>query len=170
MSRAAPNRIDRPGTPDEAWDSWPQPRHLPDADPGGWPSVVIVAAHPDDEILGIGGTMALLAAAGARLRLVAVTDGEASHPGADSAAIGQARAAESAAALNLLGVRDIEVIRLRFPDTGLAVCGDELTARLRVLCAGLAVCLAPGRQTLTLTTRPRAGRRGARPGTPARTC
>ena len=85
--------------------------------------------------------MAFLAAAGARMRLIAVTDGEASHPGA--AAIGEARAAESAAALDLLGVRDIEVIRLRFPDTGLASREDELAGRLLELCAGFAVCLAP---------------------------
>ena len=81
--RLRPNRIDRPGTPEEAWESWLELRHLPVADPQAWRSVVIVAAHPDDEVLGAGGTMALLAAAGARLRLVAVTDGEASHPGAD---------------------------------------------------------------------------------------
>jgi GlcNAc-PI de-N-acetylase len=79
--RAAPNRIDRPGTAEGAWVSWLGSRHLPVADLGAWSSAVIVAAHPDDEILGAGGTMALLAAAGTRLRLVAVTDGEASHPG-----------------------------------------------------------------------------------------
>ena len=33
--------------------------------------------------------------------------------------------------------------RLRFPDTGLAACEDELSARLRELCAGFGVCLAP---------------------------
>ncbi len=140
---AGPNRIDRPGTAEEAWDSWPELRRLPSAGLGAWPSAVIVAAHPDDEVLGVGGTMALLAAAGARVRLVAVTDGEASHPGADPTAIGHARAAESAAALDLLGVGDIEVIRLRFADSGLALCEDELAGRLLELCAGFAVCLAP---------------------------
>src|SRR6185312_15572981 len=78
--RVAPNRIDRPGTAEEAWDGWVELKHLPVADPLDWPSAVIVAAHPDDEILGAGGTLARLAAGGARLRLVAVTDGEASHP------------------------------------------------------------------------------------------
>jgi LmbE family N-acetylglucosaminyl deacetylase len=141
--RVAPNRIDRPGTAEEAWDSWLGLRHLPIADLGTWSSVVIVAAHPDDEVLGVGGTMALLAAAGARLRLVAVTDGEASHPGADPAGIARARTAESAAALDALGVRDIEVVRLRLPDTGLAGCEDELAIILREQCAGFDMCLAP---------------------------
>jgi LmbE family N-acetylglucosaminyl deacetylase len=141
--RVAPNRIELPGTSEEAWESWLELRHLPTASPQAWRSVVIVAAHPDDEVLGVGGTMALLAAGGARLRLIAVTDGEASHPGADPEAIGRTRTAESAAALAALGMPDIDVIRLRFPDTGLAACEDELSARLRELCAGFAVCLAP---------------------------
>ena len=114
------NRIDMPGTAEESWDAWAGLEHLPAADPLGWPSAVIVAAHPDDEILGVGGTMSMLAAAGARLRLIAVTDGEASHPGADPDAVARVRTAESAAARHVLGVRDIEVIRLRLPDTGLS--------------------------------------------------
>ncbi len=142
-ARPALNRIDLPGTPEEAWDSWLELKHLPTADPQAWRSVVIVAAHPDDEVLGLGGTIALLAAAGARLRLVAVTDGEASHPGADPEVIARTRTSESADALQALGARDIELIRLRFPDTGLAACEDELSARLRELCAGFGVCLAP---------------------------
>ena len=141
--RVAPNRIDLPGTSEEAWESWLELRHLPAASPQAWRSVVIVAAHPDDEVLGVGGTMALLAAGGVRLRLIAVTDGEASHPSADPEAIGRTRTAESAAALATLGIPDIDVIRLRFPDTGLAACEDELSARLRELCAGFPVCLAP---------------------------
>ena len=140
---AALNRIDLPGTAEETWDAWAGLKHLPAADPLGWPSVVIVAAHPDDEILGAGGTMSMLAAAGARLRLIAVTDGEASHPGADPEAIARMRTTESATARDVLGVQEIEVIRLRLPDTGLTRCEDELAARLRELCAGFAVCLAP---------------------------
>jgi LmbE family N-acetylglucosaminyl deacetylase len=141
-----PNRIDRPGTAEEVWASWPGLRHLPAAEPGTWRSVVIIAAHPDDEVLGAGGMLAVLASTGARLRLVAVTDGEASHPDADPAWVARVRAGESAAALGTLGVRDIEVVRLGFPDTGLTAREDELTARLRELCAGFDVCLAPWEQ------------------------
>ena len=103
MSRLRPNRIDRPGTAEESWASWLELRHLPAADPLAWASVAVVAAHPDDEVLGVGGTMAILAAAGVRLRLIAVTDGEASHPGADPAALRRVRAEETAAALAALG-------------------------------------------------------------------
>jgi LmbE family N-acetylglucosaminyl deacetylase len=143
VSGLRPNRIDRPGTSEEAWGSWLELRHLPAADPVAWPSVAVVAAHPDDEVLGAGGTMAMLAAAGARLRLIAVTDGEASHPGADPAVLGRVRAEETAAALEALGAGSADVIRLGFPDTGLTVREGELAGLLREQCAGFEVCLTP---------------------------
>ena len=143
MTRLDVNRIDAPGTREQAWDSWRELRLLPAADPSSWPSVAVVAAHPDDEVLGVGGTMAILAAAGARLRLIAITDGEASHPDSDPAAIALTRTAESAAALSLLGAQAAEVVRLRLPDTAVAAHEDELSGLLRELCAGFDVCLAP---------------------------
>ena len=86
VSEARADRIDQPGPAAGAWESWLELRHLPVAVPSAWPSVAMVAAHPgDDEVLGVGGTIAMLAAAGVRLRLIAITDGEASHPGADPA-------------------------------------------------------------------------------------
>jgi LmbE family N-acetylglucosaminyl deacetylase len=142
-----PNRIDAPGTPERGWRGWPALASLPVQDISAWASVVVVAAHPDDEILGAGGTLALLAAAGTRLRLIAVTDGEASHPGlADTSALARRRARESARALQILGAGSTEVIRLGLPDTGLARREGELAAALRPLCAGFDVCLAPWEQ------------------------
>jgi len=108
--------------------------------------VVIFAAHPDDEVLGAGGIIALLAAAGARLRVVAVTDGEASHPGravAARAELARQRARERAAALRALGAGTADVIRLGLPDASLGGRESELAARIPDLTAGFAVCLAP---------------------------
>ena len=143
VAEQAPNLIDRPGTSEDAWEGWPGLWWLPVIDPLAWGSVVVVAAHPDDEVLGAGGMIAMLAAAGVRVRLIAVTDGEASHPGADPAVIARRRIAESAAALDLLGAGDAEVIRLGFPDAGVAGREDELAAILAGLCAGFGACLAP---------------------------
>jgi len=143
VSQRVPSRIDRPGTREHAWDAWPGLRDLPEVDPSAWSSAVVVPAHPDDEVLGAGGTIAILAAAGVRVRLVALTDGAASHPGADPVAVARTRAAETAAALDLLGASGIEVTRLGFPDTGLAACEQQLSAVLREQCAGFGVCLAP---------------------------
>ena len=81
-----------------------------------------MAAHPDDEVLGAGGLISMLAASCARLRLVAVTDGERFAPGACLAGLARAAAdrGNQAAALRALGARAAEVIRLGLPDGGLA--------------------------------------------------
>ena len=149
MSRDASglHPIDAPGTDERSWAAWPWLSTLPRAGLArlaGVRSAVIVAAHPDDEVLGAGGLISMLAASRARLRLVAVTDGERSHRGhASPAALARRRTAETAAALRALGARAAEVIRLQLPDSGLAAREDELTAALAPLLAGFDMCLAP---------------------------
>jgi LmbE family N-acetylglucosaminyl deacetylase len=44
------------------------------------PALILVAAHPDDETLGLGATAAQLAKRGVPVQVVAVTDGEAAYP------------------------------------------------------------------------------------------
>jgi LmbE family N-acetylglucosaminyl deacetylase len=148
VTRAAgPHPIDAPGTAERTWAAWPWLSTLPGAGLAGLArikSAVIVAAHPDDEVLGAGGLISMLAASRARLRLVAVTDGERSHQGhASAASLGRRRTAETTAALRALGAREAEVIRLGLPDSGLATREDELTAALAPLVAGFDLCLAP---------------------------
>jgi LmbE family N-acetylglucosaminyl deacetylase len=144
-SRVGPNQIDAPGTAEEEWRSWRLLNELPVLDISGWSSVVVVSAHPDDEVLGVGGLLAMLAASGARLRLVSITDGEASHPGLDQIAAGQLaerRATETSMALRRLGA-PVEVIRLRIPDTGVARREGEVREMLTWLVSGFRMCLAP---------------------------
>ena len=122
--------IEGAGTSEDDWVSWW-------AD-GAWPAVrwpvaagmVVAAPHPDDEVLGVGGLMAV---AGTAL-VVAVTDGEASHPGATSVSVAELRErrpAESAEALRRLGVQ-AEVCRLRYADGAIDEqrLADELATRL----------------------------------------
>ena len=153
VSRASgAHPIDAPGTDERTWAAWPWLSTL--AAPGvagaglaglaGVRSAVIVAAHPDDEVLGAGGLISMLAASRARLRLVAVTDGEASHRGHSSrTSMVRRRAAERDAALRALGAQAVEVIRLGLPDSGLAGREDELAAALAPLVAGFDLRLAP---------------------------
>lgn len=72
--------------------------------------IVVIAAHPDDELLGCGGTVALHTAAGDEVTSVVVCEGE-SLRYADRA-VGQAQHIERAAAV--LGVDDVR--QLGFPD------------------------------------------------------
>ena len=149
MSRvpSRPHPIDAPGTDERSWAAWPWLGTLPGAGIALLASVrsaVIVAAHPDDEVLGAGGLISMLAASRARLRLVAVTDGERSHRGhASRASLARRRTAETAAALRALGAQAAEVVRLQLPDSGLAAREDELSATLAPLIAGFDLCLAP---------------------------
>ena len=121
------------GTSADAWRQWQEAQGLPAIDVLALvpphQRAVVVAPHPDDEVLGCGGLMAQLSQAGRELVLLAATDGEASHPGSQrwpAHELAQARPRESAAALAALGV-SAQVERLGLPDGGLA--GHEADVR-----------------------------------------
>jgi LmbE family N-acetylglucosaminyl deacetylase len=88
--------------------------------------LLAVLAHPDDESLGVGGTLAKYAAAGLEVFLVTATRGDRGrfrghrpgderHPGRQ--ALARIREAELRAAAAALGVREVEL--LGYPDQGL---------------------------------------------------
>ncbi|MCM2422759.1 PIG-L deacetylase family protein [Streptomyces sp. RKAG293] len=144
--QAAANAIDAPGTDEALWRAWPGLRSLPAAALPVRGRVVIVAAHPDDEVLGFGGSISLLAAAGVELTVVSVTDGERSHPGSrvvDPVSLAAIRATETRAALDELGADRARVIRLGVPDTDVAGHEVPLAAKLTGLLRGAALCVAP---------------------------
>lgn len=96
---------------------------------------VVVAAHPDDEVLGCGGLLSQLAQLGRGLMLISVTDGGASHPGSPLWPVQRLKAIrpqESADALHRLGVPmdRIEWLRGDFPDGHLADREDQLVTFL----------------------------------------
>jgi LmbE family N-acetylglucosaminyl deacetylase len=79
--------------------------------------VLVIAAHPDDEVLGCGGTVALHSRAGAHVTTVIVCEGESVRYGSNGPDL---RACARRAA-DVLGVRDVRMLGL--PDQGL----DRLT-------------------------------------------
>ena len=71
--------------------------------------VVVLAAHPDDETLGVGGLMHDLVAAGCAVTVVVASDGEASHPRAHVTPdwLARTRREECRAGLRRLGVHEV---------------------------------------------------------------
>ncbi|MBY6679002.1 PIG-L family deacetylase [Rhodococcus sp. BP-149] len=115
VDRFAERPVAQRGTPESVWrENGPT---YPDLVHDGLAHLVLVAPHPDDEVLGLGGWASMLAASGVPVTVVAVTDGGASHtptPARSRADLEAVRRAESASALVDLGIVDIR--RLSLPD------------------------------------------------------
>jgi LmbE family N-acetylglucosaminyl deacetylase len=134
------------GTPESVWRRSGRIDATPALAVERWHRAVVVAPHPDDEVLGAGGLIRRLVDAGTTVDVVAVTDGEGSHPGS-AAALGvdlrARRAAERTEALRRLTGGDLRVIRLGLPDGGVANHEDELRAALAPLLGPGVACIAP---------------------------
>jgi LmbE family N-acetylglucosaminyl deacetylase len=154
------------GTPEASWRAWIDACRLPCVRPAdlvrAGQRAVIVAPHPDDEVLMAGGLLAELAesgtpaespapaastattatagtatvagptAQGRSMVIIAVTDGEASHPGSalrPPDRLARQRADETAQALARLGCR-APVTRLAVPDGRVAEHVHALTTSL----------------------------------------
>lgn len=111
-------RIEGRGTPDADWQRWfslqsVRSISLPELVPSG-ARACIIAPHPDDEVLGCGGLLQMLAEFHREITLIAVTDGTASHPGSriwSSERLARVRPDETAEALRTLDLPGIRVIR-----------------------------------------------------------
>lgn len=127
------------GIPEEQWESWRRrcaPLRL-----AAVPRLVVVAAHPDDEVLGAGGLIAMARAAGIAVTLVTVTDGEASHPKSPShspSRLAELRVREMCCAARELGAE--APIRLGMPDGEVASYEDRLEGELHALLGGFPEC------------------------------
>lgn len=98
--------------------------------------IVVVAPHPDDEVLAAGGLMRWAAEQGREILIVAVTDGEASHPESSRVSrtdLRRRRALERDEALVRLGVPATDVVRLQIDDFACARVVPEVARRLRAL-------------------------------------
>jgi LmbE family N-acetylglucosaminyl deacetylase len=137
---------DHLGTPEAVWQRSPRLRATPGFVVKPWRRVVVVAPHPDDEVLGAGGLIRRVMDNGTDVEVVAVTDGEASHPGSPAAGAIDLRArrhAERGEALRRLTGLEPPVARLGLPDGGVAAHEAELTAALAAVLGPDDLCVAP---------------------------
>jgi LmbE family N-acetylglucosaminyl deacetylase len=143
--------IEGSGTSEDSWRPWLAEQVWSPLDLGplvGERRVVVLAAHPDDEVLGVGGLLRRLAQCGSEIAIVWATDGEASHPGSVAlrgTALAALRRAESTAALRCLAVDPVAVHHLELPDSGLAGRVAEIADALRGIVRADDVVLAPWR-------------------------
>ncbi|PZN93114.1 MAG: PIG-L family deacetylase [Alphaproteobacteria bacterium] len=96
------------------------------------PLLVIIAPHPDDDILGCGLLIDAARRAGWRLLVVALTDGQASHPNSarwPAAALGRLRRGEMRRGLARLGAGRVPLRFMGWRDGALAVDGSALRLR-----------------------------------------
>jgi LmbE family N-acetylglucosaminyl deacetylase len=77
-------------------------------------SILVIAAHPDDEVLGCGGTLARHAAEGARIHVAFLADGVSSRDNPPPATDLTARRAAARTALAILGITSVSFGE--FPD------------------------------------------------------
>ena len=118
-----------------AWRAWPVT--APAEMTGGKPFVVI-SPHPDDESLGMGGTIASCRAAGVDVRVVVVTDGAKSHPNSKTYPadrLAALRRAEVEAAGECLGLAAGAVTHLDLPDAAVPMDGLAFDAAVAHLAA-----------------------------------
>ena len=95
--------------------------------------LIVVAPHPDDEVLGAGGLLVEAIRLGLEPHLIAVTDGENSHLGSKSmtrAHLRFKRVCESGDAFVLLGGAVSHISRLRYADGHVADARAELVKEL----------------------------------------
>ncbi|HEY0201288.1 MAG TPA: PIG-L family deacetylase [Burkholderiaceae bacterium] len=137
MEAVIPGLIEGQGTPESGWRAWLALEPLPAMSCNDLLKdcrrVVIVAPHPDDEILGAAGLLRYCTNTAMPCTVVAVTDGDASHPDSPlwpKDRLAHARAQESAEALALLNPR-AQIHRLGLPDGSIADHARRLAGALQ---------------------------------------
>ncbi len=94
-------------------------------------NVLVFAPHPDDEIIGCGGSIISLARGGHRVTAVYLTSGEGGSLDRAGAELAQLREEEARRGGRILGVG--EVIFLRNPDGLLACSPENITAITKII-------------------------------------
>lgn len=76
-------------------------------------NILVICAHPDDEVLGVGGTIAKYAAEGYNIDVIIFSHGEQSHPWLKKHFVIETRIKESKEASKILGIKSTLFLALR---------------------------------------------------------
>ncbi|WP_020107759.1 PIG-L deacetylase family protein [Nocardia sp. 348MFTsu5.1] len=126
--------IDERGTTEEQWQSWLSTREWPQLEVKV-DRLIVLAAHPDDEVLGAAGMMIAAAAAGIEVVPVCFSDGAGSHPGSPTLSpeeLATRRQEELDVATKVLGISRSRWFGL--PDGGLDREHDAMTSIINDIC------------------------------------
>jgi LmbE family N-acetylglucosaminyl deacetylase len=135
-----------PGPSEATWRTLMARISIPPMQPIHERRVVVVAPHPDDEVLGAGGLIQEALGEHCLVEIVIVTDGEASHAKSKSMSpsrLATIRAIESDVALQRLGWVRPMVTRLRLPDGDVRGHRVELSDALASILLPDDLCVAP---------------------------
>lgn len=91
--------------------------------------LLVLAPHPDDEVIGCGGLIALHARAGRKVLPVVVTDGSASGGEDGKASLAERRREETNRGLAALGAPEADFLEI--PDRGIASAADQVKRLVR---------------------------------------
>jgi LmbE family N-acetylglucosaminyl deacetylase len=126
------------GTPERRW-----AQHLfrrSDWSPAEGP-LLVVAPHPDDEIMGAGGLIHTWAGMGRSVTVLSVTDGEAALPAREN--LDRVRREELKEALRKLCATHVSVVRLGIPDGRVADFQNKLRSAILALIEPAMTMIAP---------------------------
>ena len=120
------------GTDERTWNAFDTIERMAICDVASWATtyrrIWLLAPHPDDEVLALGGSLEQLSRLGADLCIVSVTDGEASHAQSTvwpPSRLAEARPAEMRRSLETLGI-ECDIVRLGLPDGGISTHRDAM--------------------------------------------
>lgn len=134
------------GTSESDWSSSDRLRGVPAIDLPRVRRALVVAPHPDDEVLGAGGLVQRLLATSVDIQVLAVSDGEGSHPrppAVRAVDLAGLRAAEVVTAFGHLGWDRPEVTRLGLPDGHVAEYKVNVDRAIRARLEPGDLCVAP---------------------------
>lgn len=95
------------------------------------PRILVLAPHPDDDVIGCGGTLAKCAKAGSHVKVVYMTDGRYGNSNIPMDELIGLRKTEAIAGLKVIGIDD--AVFLDIPDMGLRCTRENVNALLQII-------------------------------------